>query len=657
MRSIQTKMTATILTIFLVALVALGGLNYWKARAITSENIRNAMTDETKNAAENIGDWFNNHKTELALIASNPSVVSGNVETMIPIFAAALKSVKGYDDIGYADLSGNSVNSKGFKINVADKAFFQASVKGQSFVADPAISRATGHLVVQTSVSVKDGDKVVGVIFGPVLFESLSQMILEVKVGQTGYAFVTQGDGLNIIHPDKAVAMKNNSLTNPNASPEMRNLAERMTKGETGIITLNVQGVEMYTAFTPVPGKNWSLGISVPTREVSEAVSSLTIVSLVTVIIVLSIAGVIIAWYARRLAKPIQTLEEAAKRIAGGDITQINLGIVSNDEIGRLGQSFEKMTENLRGLIRKIMQATDQVAASSEELTASAQQSAAAANQVAQVITGVSTGAETQMKAVDHTSSVVEQMSAAVQQIAANTNAAAGTSAKSAGAAWEGSQAVEKAVTQMGNIEKTVTHSAQFVTKLGERSKEIGQIVDTISSIAGQTNLLALNAAIEAARAGEQGRGFAVVAEEVRKLAEQSQDAAKQIAALITEIQSNTDKAVVAMDEGTKEVRVGAKVVNDAGQAFQDILKSVNEVSGQMREISAAVQQMASGSQQVVASVREIDIISKEAAGQAQNISATTKEQSVTMEEIAASSQALVKMAEELTQAVSKFKI
>jgi methyl-accepting chemotaxis protein len=650
-------MTATILTIFLVALVALGGLNYWKARAITSENIRNAMTDETKNAAENIGDWFNNHKTELALIASNPSVVSGNVETMIPIFAAALKSVKGYDDIGYADLSGNSVNSKGFKINVADKAFFQASVKGQSFVADPAISRATGHLVVQTSVSVKDGDKVVGVIFGPVLFESLSQMILEVKVGQTGYAFVTQGDGLNIIHPDKAVAMKNNSLTNPNASPEMRNLAERMTKGETGIITLNVQGVEMYTAFTPVPGKNWSLGISVPTREVSEAVSSLTIVSLVTVIIVLSIAGVIIAWYARRLAKPIQTLEEAAKRIAGGDITQINLGIVSNDEIGRLGQSFEKMTENLRGLIRKIMQATDQVAASSEELTASAQQSAAAANQVAQVITGVSTGAETQMKAVDHTSSVVEQMSAAVQQIAANTNAAAGTSAKSAGAAWEGSQAVEKAVTQMGNIEKTVTHSAQFVTKLGERSKEIGQIVDTISSIAGQTNLLALNAAIEAARAGEQGRGFAVVAEEVRKLAEQSQDAAKQIAALITEIQSNTDKAVVAMDEGTKEVRVGAKVVNDAGQAFQDILKSVNEVSGQMREISAAVQQMASGSQQVVASVREIDIISKEAAGQAQNISATTKEQSVTMEEIAASSQALVKMAEELTQAVSKFKI
>jgi len=637
--------------------VALGGLNYWKARAITSENIRNAMTDETKNAAENIGDWFNNHKTELALIASNPSVVSGNVETMIPIFAAALKSVKGYDDIGYADLSGNSVNSKGFKINVADKAFFQASVKGQSFVADPAISRATGHLVVQTSVSVKDGDKVVGVIFGPVLFESLSQMILEVKVGQTGYAFVTQGDGLNIIHPDKAVAMKNNSLTNPNASPEMRNLAERMTKGETGIITLNVQGVEMYTAFTPVPGKNWSLGISVPTREVSEAVSSLTIVSLVTVIIVLSIAGVIIAWYARRLAKPIQTLEEAAKRIAGGDITQINLGIVSNDEIGRLGQSFEKMTENLRGLIRKIMQATDQVAASSEELTASAQQSAAAANQVAQVITGVSTGAETQMKAVDHTSSVVEQMSAAVQQIAANTNAAAGTSAKSAGAAWEGSQAVEKAVTQMGNIEKTVTHSAQFVTKLGERSKEIGQIVDTISSIAGQTNLLALNAAIEAARAGEQGRGFAVVAEEVRKLAEQSQDAAKQIAALITEIQSNTDKAVVAMDEGTKEVRVGAKVVNDAGQAFQDILKSVNEVSGQMREISAAVQQMASGSQQVVASVREIDIISKEAAGQAQNISATTKEQSVTMEEIAASSQALVKMAEELTQAVSKFKI
>ena len=164
----------------------------------------------------------------------------------------------------------------------------------------------------------------------------------------------------------------------------------------------------------------------------------------------------------------------------------------------------------------------------------------------------------------------------------------------------------------------SVSSSAQVVAKLGERSKEIGQIVDAISGIAGQTNLLALNAAIEAARAGEQGRGFAVVAEEVRKLAEQSQEAAKQIANLISEIQTETDSAVVAMDDGTREVKIGTEVVNTAGQAFKEIVSLIAEVSSQIREISAAIQQMASGSQQIVASVRNIDSISKGTAGQTQ---------------------------------------
>ena len=183
----------------------------------------------------------------------------------------------------------------------------------------------------------------------------------------------------------------------------------------------------------------------------------------------------------------------------------------------------------------------------------------------------------------------------------------------------------------MGQIEQTVTRSSSVVAKLGERSKEIGQIVDTISGIAGQTNLLALNAAIEAARAGEQGRGFAVVAEEVRKLAEQSQGAAKQIAGLIGEIRNDTDSAVVAMNEGTKEVRIGTEVVNNAGQSFRDIYTSVSDVTGQVREISAAIEQMAAGSQQIVSSVKEIDVISKDTSAQAQTVSAATEEQSASM--------------------------
>ncbi|WP_093794515.1 methyl-accepting chemotaxis protein [Sporomusa acidovorans] len=368
-------------------------------------------------------------------------------------------------------------------------------------------------------------------------------------------------------------------------------------------------------------------------------------------------AHLFITWYARRMAKPIQALEMVAKRIAAGDISQVRLGIVSNDEIGRLGKSFEQMAENLRGLIRKITEASEQVAASSEELSANADQSAQASSQVAQVIAGMANGAEKQMKAVGDTALVINRMAEGVQQIAANADVVSGFSKKSADSAQEGSQAIEKAMTQMENIEKTVNRSAEVVTKLGERSQEIGQIVNTIVGIAGQTNLLALNAAIEAARAGEMGRGFAVVADEVRKLAEQSQDAAKQIAKLITEIQKDTDSAVLAMDDGTKEVSIGTEVVNGAGKTFEEIFRSINDVSVQMKEISTAIRQMASGSQQIVGSVHEIETISKEASGHAQTVSAATEEQSATMEEIAASSQALARMATDLTQAISYFKV
>ena len=216
--------------------------------------------------------------------------------------------------------------------------------------------------------------------------------------------------------------------------------------------------------------------------------------------------------------------------------------------------------------------------------------------------------------------------------------------------------AVGRAVTQMASIERTVNNSAQVVAKLGERSKEIGQIVSVISGIAGQTNLLALNAAIEAARAGEQGLGFAVVADEVRKLAEQSQEAAQRIAELIGEIQGDTDQAVVAMSEGTREVKVGSEVVTAAGQAFAEITELVAHVSEQVQDISQVMQRMSQGSEQIVTSVHTVSNLSEAAMGEAQTVSAATEEQSASMEEIASSSRALANLAQDLQEAVNRFR-
>jgi len=359
----------------------------------------------------------------------------------------------------------------------------------------------------------------------------------------------------------------------------------------------------------------------------------------------------------RMITRPLHTMVLVCEEFAAGDFRDKPRKLARKDEIGQLADALANMRGHLRTVLKQVNEAAEQVAASSEELTASAEQSAQAANQVAGSISEVATGAEKQVHAINETRLVVEQMSSGIQQVATNTDLVAGKSAQAAETAKTGGKSVEKAVNQMAHIEQTVNHSAQVVTMLGARSKEIGQIDDTISGIAGQTNLLALNAAIEAARAGEQGRGFAVVAEEVRKLAEQSQDAAKKIATLISEIQGDTDKAVVAMSAGTREVKIGTEVVTTAGHAFGVIAVLVTEVSSQVQEISTAVQQMASGSQQIVSSVQVIDGLSKNAAAEAQTVSAATEEQSASMEEIASSSQSLAKMAQDLQEAVSKFRV
>ena len=419
-------------------------------------------------------------------------------------------------------------------------------------------------------------------------------------------------------------------------------------------------GVDRLYNYQPIGKTGWILVISVPVSELYADITTMGWASLVTCVVVMILLAIIITYVTVKITKPIHQLAQATEGLAQGDLsvdTRQLLANAPNDEIGALIKTFHTMKEQLQKIIRQVATATEQVAASAEELTASADQSSQASNQVADAITDVARGADKQLNAVNETVKVVEQMSTGIQAAAANANTAAGSSGKAAEMAQEGSKSVEKAVNQMANIEQTVNTSAQVVTTLGERSKEIGQIVDTIAGIAGQTNLLALNAAIEAARAGEQGRGFAVVAEEVRKLAEQSQEAAKQIADLISEIQNDTDKAVVAMNDGTREVKLGAEVVNAAGVAFKQIVDLVTQVSAQEKEISTAIGQMAGGSQRIVASVREIDELSKAAAAQTQTVSASTEEQSATMEEISSASRTLAQMAETLQEAVRGFKM
>lgn len=361
----------------------------------------------------------------------------------------------------------------------------------------------------------------------------------------------------------------------------------------------------------------------------------------------------------RKLSDPLVEATNRLKNFAEGDFSLIKpSGVESRrDEFGQMARALLTVNRNMNALVKKISASVQHVASAAEELTASSEQSATVSGQVADSITKVAGSCNTQLACVADAQGKVEEMSTGMEEIASNVVTSNEQIHAAADAANSGSSGVENAVNQMKFIEQAVNTSAAVVSKLGERSKEIGSIVDTISGIAGQTNLLALNAAIEAARAGEQGRGFAVVAEEVRKLAEQSQEAAKKIAALIGEIQAETDKAVGAMNAGAGQVKAGAQAVTDGGETFTTIFSLIGCVAEQSKQMETILANMAADTTLVVNAVQEIDKMSKNVAMEAETVSAATEQQAASMHEIADASQSLAKMAQDLQEAIQQFKV
>ena len=327
------------------------------------------------------------------------------------------------------------------------------------------------------------------------------------------------------------------------------------------------------------------------------------------------------------------------------------------DELGKMIAALGQVSTNMKILIRNIQSSAQQVAASSEELSASAEQSAEASNNVASSIQQVARGSEKQVGAVNETSAVVQEISATLEEVTATANEMATMAEKTAKATKDGQASVDRAVTQMSTVGQGAQEAQKAAEELKAGSLQIGEIVGLISSIAGQTNLLALNAAIEAARAGEAGRGFAVVAEEVRKLAEQSEGAARQITELIGRNNTNIEHVVGTIDTAIIAMGQGVDLVNTAGENFREIGTLVNQVASQVGDISKALQEAAAGSQRIVGSIKEVENLSRDAAAESENVSAATEEQSASMQEIAASSQALAKLAQDLRSAVAKFRI
>ncbi len=311
-------------------------------------------------------------------------------------------------------------------------------------------------------------------------------------------------------------------------------------------------------------------------------------------------------------ATPMKEMGRVMEIYATGDLREhINVPTAKGD-VKKLADSIIKMTDSVRSLVGNMMQNADTISATAQQLAASTQQVNAATQQVSSAVQEVASGGESLAKQTVEASQNTKQLTEE---------------------AGKGAQAATQATSKMESLSAAVNQSADVVSSLGVKSQEIVKIVDTINAISSQTNLLALNAAIEAARAGEAGRGFAVVADEVRKLAEESQNATKDIEVLIGEIKSSTDQAVSSMDIGKKEVEASSEVVNQALSALDVISGKIKTIETTIDSVSAVAQQSASSSQQMSAGVQQTSSSMQQVASAAQQLASTAQELKATVDQ------------------------
>ncbi|WP_257985483.1 methyl-accepting chemotaxis protein [Bacillus sp. V5-8f] len=358
----------------------------------------------------------------------------------------------------------------------------------------------------------------------------------------------------------------------------------------------------------------------------------------------------------KRFIKPIGKINEFLEKVAEGDMkARLDEGHLG--ELKSIAGSINHTIDSWGHVLANVQKASNEITHYSAQLTQGADQTTKATEHISNTIEEVAEGAESQVQGVSQTSEVIYQMSASLSQVASSAVAVTEGVNETLSKANSGTDSIRMAGEQMQSIHSNVNQLSRVVKGLGERSNEIGNIVDVITGIAAQTNLLALNAAIEAARAGEQGKGFAVVANEVRKLAEQSGNATQQISEIITQIQQETKQVVETMEAVNHEVTEGIGVMGTAGDSFTQIQLSVNSVSNQIDQVTAAIREVNSGTTLAVSTMEHISNVAAESAAATQSVLAATEQQVASMQEFNAFSSSLTKLAREMESLVHTFKI
>ncbi|MGE7021773.1 methyl-accepting chemotaxis protein [Solibacillus cecembensis] len=514
---------------------------------------------------------------------------------------------------------------------------------GQVIISNPHQSASTGDWVVTISKQLADGSGVYAANLG---MDGLFEIINSIQVGTTGYTFLMTTDKTIIAHP----------TLEGGTDVSAESWADQVLTVEEGSFEYVFEGAnkQMYVQTNALT--NWKIGGTMFTGEVNDATKPILYTTLLVVIGSLLVLGLFLIVIIRSITKPLEEISNAAVVMSSGDL-RTNLSIKKNDEIGLLSQSFGKMSEMLSSIIKHIHNKSSVISASSEELTATLTENRTASEQIALAMNDVQDGFEQQTTKLSKSFKSLKKVSSNIHSISDNTVKVTASAQNAVSAAEIGHDIVISTQQQMANIEGTFHKLSADIGTVNTYANEINEIVNVITTIADQTNLLALNASIEAARAGEHGKGFAVVAEEVRKLAEQTNNSSIQVKGIITAIQRESSKSVDSMKVSLGEVNKGLEMFSQTEKNFLEVKTFISNLTEQLQEIQDRAHQIADDSDFVVGDIEMVEQISAKSKKLLESVSISTEAQLCSIEEISATAEALESIVDDLLSEVSVFKV
>ncbi|NLT96474.1 MAG: methyl-accepting chemotaxis protein [Clostridia bacterium] len=661
---LRFKMVLSFITLITISVSALGFISYQMAADSLQATIEEQLREITGQTAEIMEQTLTNAENMLSIAHGAPALMKilsdredelAREEGFSYLNNLQKEHNTIFENLVLVDATGKAVLdniNKVSDIDLKDRDYVQKALRGERTLSDVIFSALTGEPVIGIAMPIVSENNVLGALIGTVNFGTITQHAANIKIGENGYAYMIRRDGVFVYHPQKEKVLTENLGDTDNE--ELKSLVAIMLEGQGGEGFYTYEGVYKFVRFEPAA--NWVLCITANYDEYMAAANQIKLRTFLIVGAFLVLAVVVSIFIANNIVNPIKQLQVLMEKAGNGDLT-VKSAIKTRDEIRDLGESFNKMISSQKEIVGQVRKAAMELSASSQEMAASSEQASSATQEISASIQQVAQDADKQNKAVLEVSKSLVQLSSLVQLAQDKAVKVNKNSEETMDTAQKGRQKVEDTVRAMETISVSSRETADVIRELNSLSVKVGEIITTINAIAEQTNLLALNAAIEAARAGEHGRGFAVVAEEVRKLAEESNEGATEIAALVNQMMKQTETAVESMDRGKKAVDNGVKVVQDTDLAFSAIITAVEETVHDIKEIVDITNEEVATSDQVVRLIDTVASITESTAASSQEVSAATEEQTAAVQTVASAAEEISALANSLDDLVKIFRI